>query len=105
QQPKATSSTLSPEEQKNLEHFNRIDQILRDSPGFDPMQLVNLVPKLVVKPELHWMGQQVVSGLAQRAIARMVRELFVEQSVPNSPSIPVPTAEPAQPALPAARRS
>jgi predicted unusual protein kinase regulating ubiquinone biosynthesis (AarF/ABC1/UbiB family) len=76
--PQAPPS-LAPEEQKNLDHIRRILQILRDTPGFDPMQVVNLVPKLITKPEVHWMGQKVASGLAQRAIARMVRELFLEQ--------------------------
>ena len=61
------------------DHIKRIGQILQETPGFDPMTVLPLIPKLVVKPETQQFGQQVASGLAQRAIARLIRELLLEE--------------------------
>ncbi|HBE36356.1 MAG TPA: hypothetical protein DD990_34985, partial [Cyanobacteria bacterium UBA11368] len=61
------------------EHIKRIGQILQETPGFDPMTVLPLIPKLLVKPETQQFGQQVASGLAQRAIARLIRELLLEE--------------------------
>ena len=67
----------APPEQKNLEHLTRIMTILRETPGFDPMQLVPLVPNLLLRPETQRMGQQIAGGLAQRAAARFIREFLL----------------------------
>jgi predicted unusual protein kinase regulating ubiquinone biosynthesis (AarF/ABC1/UbiB family) len=75
------------------EHIKRIGQILQETPGFDPMTVLPLIPKLLVKPETQQFGQQVASGLAQRAIARLIRELLLEEE-PNpansSPRLALP---------------
>ena len=75
------------------EHIKRIWQILQETPGFDPMTVLPLIPKLLVKPETQQFGQQVASGLAQRAIARLIRELLLEED-PNpansSPRLALP---------------
>jgi len=71
--PKASPSEKTAE-QKNLEHLMRILQILRESPGFDPTKLISLVPKVLSKPEAQQMGQQIVVNLAQRTLARTLRE-------------------------------
>ena len=76
------------------EHIKQIGQILQETPGFDPMTVLPLIPKLVVKPETQQFGQQVASGLAQRAIARLIRELLLEEEDPNpansSPRLALP---------------
>jgi predicted unusual protein kinase regulating ubiquinone biosynthesis (AarF/ABC1/UbiB family) len=77
---------LDPEESKNIEHIRRIVSILRETPGFDVMQLVNLLPRLVTKPEVHQMGQHIAGGLAQRAIARFIREFLLPDSDESSKS-------------------
>lgn len=75
------------------EHIKRIWQILQETPGFEPMTVLPLIPKLLVKPETQQFGQQVASRLAQRAIARLIRELLLEQE-PNpahsSPRLALP---------------
>ncbi len=38
------------------------------------MQLASFIPKLLMKPEAQHMGQQIVGNLAQRTIARLIRE-------------------------------
>lgn len=76
QKPTVITSTNAPEE-KRAEHIKRIWQIIQDTPGFDAMQLAQLVPNLLAKPEMQKMGQQVASGLTQRAIARLVRQVLL----------------------------
>ncbi len=68
--------------QQSLEQFQRIWGILQQTPGFDATRLLPLIPKLLLKPEAHQMGQQIANGLAQRAIARFIRE-FLLPTVPS----------------------
>ncbi|WOD40923.1 AarF/ABC1/UbiB kinase family protein [Nodosilinea sp. E11] len=62
----------------DLDHLRRILDILKDTPGFDAAQVATRIPNLLFKPETQAMGQQVVSGLAQRALARFIRTLLLE---------------------------
>ncbi|MGK7889735.1 MAG: ABC1 kinase family protein [Leptolyngbyaceae cyanobacterium] len=64
----------------NFQHIIRILEILRDTPGFDPMLIVNLVPKLLSKAELQYMGLDIANQLVQRSIARFIREFFLNES-------------------------
>ncbi|MBO9999217.1 MAG: AarF/ABC1/UbiB kinase family protein [Cyanobacteria bacterium SID2] len=66
-------------DRENLDRVKRIWSILQDTPGFDPIQLVPIVPKLLTKPETQKMGQQIVSNLAQRAAARLIRNVFLSE--------------------------
>lgn len=59
----------------NLEHLQNILEILRDTPGFDPLRIVPLVPKVLSKPETQAMGQKIVGKLTEKAIARMIRNI------------------------------
>jgi predicted unusual protein kinase regulating ubiquinone biosynthesis (AarF/ABC1/UbiB family) len=82
---------VSQTEQKNLEHIKRIWDILQSTPGFDPMKILQLIPQLLVKPQVQNMGQQVVGGLAQRAITRLIREFLLSQEpagIPENGSYP-----------------
>lgn len=80
----------------NLDHIMHILAILRDTPGFDPKVLIELVPQLFQKPEFYQMNQEIFSGLAQRAIARFIREFFLKDGamgeqttspLPNRPAL------------------
>ncbi|MCU0569536.1 MAG: AarF/ABC1/UbiB kinase family protein [Oculatellaceae cyanobacterium Prado106] len=77
-------------EPNTLDRVRQIINLLRDTPGFDPMQIVPIVPKLFVKPELHQMGQRIAVGLAQRAAARFIREVLLQG---NTASLPFPEEE------------
>jgi predicted unusual protein kinase regulating ubiquinone biosynthesis (AarF/ABC1/UbiB family) len=70
---------VSAADQENLERIQRILQMLQDTPGFDPMKLVQMVPEVVMKPEVQRLGQQVAGNLAQKAVARLIRQLLVNQ--------------------------
>jgi len=72
------SQSISTEELENLERFQRITNILRNTQGFDPIKMVQVIPQLIRRPELQQMGQQVVSDLAQRTIARLIRSVLVQ---------------------------
>jgi len=75
-------------DQPTLEHLKRIWGILKETQGFDPAQLLPVIPKLLFKPEAHQMGQQIAGGLAQRAIARFIREFLLTNDADhaNQPS-------------------
>ncbi len=65
---------------QSAEHIKRIWEILQTTPGFDPLQLVPIVPQLLMKSETQQMGQKIAGGLAQRVIARLIREALLQDS-------------------------
>lgn len=75
--PTPTTAHQTTPNQNNLEQIQRIVGILQDTKGFDPMLLVQRVPGLMVKPEVQNLSQKVAGELAQRAAARLIRELFL----------------------------
>lgn len=85
-----------------LEPIQRILAILGETPGFDPLQKLPALVGLLFRPEVQEMGQQVVSGLAQRAIARLIREILLREEVEPSASNGKGPIVP-QPALPMSR--
>lgn len=68
------------EEAQSADHIKRIWELLKDTPGFDPMQLVPIIPQLLLKPETQRMGQKIAGGLAQRVMARMIREALLKDA-------------------------
>lgn len=80
------------EQQETIENIKRVWHILQETRGFDPTKVVPQIPQLLLKPEVQNMGQQVASRLAQRAIARLIREVLVS---------PEPSTTNRQKALPA----
>jgi predicted unusual protein kinase regulating ubiquinone biosynthesis (AarF/ABC1/UbiB family) len=91
-------TTIPTESQQTLEHLKRIWGILQETQGFDATKLLPAIPKLLFKPEAHQMGQQIAEGLAQRAIARFIREFLLTDDVERTSAVPTK-----QPRLPAAR--
>lgn len=87
------------EQEQTLENIKRVWSILQETQGFDPAKIAPQIPQLLFKPELQRMGQQVASRLAQRAIARLIREVLVSpepaytngQVKPRPAIAPVPT--------------
>lgn len=94
---------------KEFEQLLRILNLLRETPGFDPRQVLPVIPNLLLRPETQRMGQQIASGLAQRAAARFIREFLLrEETQPQPAKIEVRDVTPPKPAerplaLPAAR--
>ncbi|MBD2089785.1 AarF/ABC1/UbiB kinase family protein [Microcoleus sp. FACHB-1515] len=78
-QSPVNTPAVSPEERKNLDHLLRILDILRGTRGFDPVKFASILPRILAKPETQQMGQKIATGLAQRAIARFVREVILRE--------------------------
>lgn len=72
------------EQQQTLEHIKHILNILRETRGFDPMQLVPQLTQLLVNPGVQRLGQQVTNRLAQKAVAHLLRELLAAEEVNNT---------------------
>ncbi|MBW4467060.1 MAG: AarF/ABC1/UbiB kinase family protein [Pegethrix bostrychoides GSE-TBD4-15B] len=72
------SGTPAPAQPSSLDHVGRIVSLLKDTPGFEPMQLLPLIPRILAKPETQIFGQQIVGGLAQRVAARLIRDLLLD---------------------------
>lgn len=83
-----------PENQANLEHLTRIMGLLRETPGFDPLQIAPLIPNLLLRPETQRMGQQIAGGLAQRAAARFIREFLLPTDPDLAPRTPKAPTDP-----------
>lgn len=79
------------------EHIKKVWRILRETPGFEPMQLVQILPPLLIKPQVQEMGQQVILGLLQRSIARLIREFLLAEETIKPPT---PNPNPNQLSLP-----
>jgi predicted unusual protein kinase regulating ubiquinone biosynthesis (AarF/ABC1/UbiB family) len=76
---------LPPENQETLDRAKRIWTILRETRGFDQGKLFALVPRLLAKSETQRLGQQIVGGLTQRAVARLIREVLLKTDrIPES---------------------
>jgi len=87
------ADTVAPEGQQTLDQIKRIWGILQETQGFDPTKLLPLIPRLLFKPEVQQMGQQIVGGLTQRAIARLIREFLITDEPLPSPA-PIPPQQP-----------
>ncbi|MEH2278181.1 MAG: AarF/ABC1/UbiB kinase family protein [Nostoc sp.] len=64
------------EQQQTLEHIKRILGILRETQGFDPVQLAPQIAQLLVNSDVQRLGQQIVSRFTQKAVARLIRQLL-----------------------------
>ncbi|PMB18590.1 hypothetical protein CEN47_24175, partial [Fischerella thermalis CCMEE 5319] len=67
------------EQQQTLEHIKRILNILRETRGFDPTQLVPQVVQIVLNPGVQRLGQQIATQLLQKAVARLIRDLLASE--------------------------
>jgi predicted unusual protein kinase regulating ubiquinone biosynthesis (AarF/ABC1/UbiB family) len=80
----------------DLSHLLRIIEILRDTKGFDAMHLATRLPALLFKEETRDMGQQVMTGLGQRLLARLIRNLLLEEIVSTEDNVSaIPPSRPA----------
>ncbi|MEH2294661.1 ABC1 kinase family protein [Nostoc sp.] len=64
------------EQQQTLEHIKHILSILRETKGFDPVELVPQIAQLLVNSDVQRLGQQVANRFTQKAVARLIRQLL-----------------------------
>ncbi|MBE9103939.1 AarF/ABC1/UbiB kinase family protein, partial [Nostoc cf. edaphicum LEGE 07299] len=64
------------EQQQTLEHIKRILGILRETRGFDPVQMTSQIAQLLVNSDVQRLGQQIANRFTQKAVARLIRQLL-----------------------------
>ncbi|MBN3878395.1 MULTISPECIES: ABC1 kinase family protein [unclassified Nostoc] len=64
------------EQQQTLEHIKRILGILRETRGFDPVQLTSQIAQLLVNSDVQRLGQQIANRFTHKAVARLIRQLL-----------------------------
>jgi predicted unusual protein kinase regulating ubiquinone biosynthesis (AarF/ABC1/UbiB family) len=65
---------------QSMEHLMNIVKILQDTPGYDPLKFVPILTKLIQKSETQQLGQKIAEGLAQKAAARLIRNLLLSSN-------------------------
>lgn len=80
---KETPSDLRDNSQ-TVEHLKNIWQILAETPGFDQMKILQLFPQVLTLQETQEMGQKIASGLTQKIAARIIRNILLEQNLPQN---------------------
>jgi predicted unusual protein kinase regulating ubiquinone biosynthesis (AarF/ABC1/UbiB family) len=68
---------------KTFEHLQNIWGILQQTQGFDPLRFVPVLTKVLTNSQTHAMGREIAEGLAQKAIARLIRNLVLEFDKPQ----------------------
>jgi predicted unusual protein kinase regulating ubiquinone biosynthesis (AarF/ABC1/UbiB family) len=63
---------------ETLERLQIVWQILQDTPGFDPISLMQLLPQLAFKSETQDMAKKIAEGLLQKIAVRLIRALLLE---------------------------
>ncbi|AFY56222.1 putative unusual protein kinase [Rivularia sp. PCC 7116] len=71
----------SSEEKETLEHIQNIIKILQQGGNFDLSKTIEQISKLAVNPNVQTIGQKIASQVAQKAAARVLRELLVTEEV------------------------
>lgn len=92
--PSTPPPAPTPEQSETLERFTRILTLIRETPGFDPMQILPVIPNLLFRREAQQMGQQIIGGLAQRAVARFIREVLLQEDESEMVAVSVNGAVP-----------
>jgi predicted unusual protein kinase regulating ubiquinone biosynthesis (AarF/ABC1/UbiB family) len=77
------------EQQQTLDHIKRILSILRENRDFDPVELAPQLAQLLVNPGVQRLGQQITNRLAQKALARLIRELLAAEEVDSTKGLPL----------------
>ncbi|MBW4596799.1 MAG: AarF/ABC1/UbiB kinase family protein [Brasilonema angustatum HA4187-MV1] len=71
----------SVEQEQTLEHIKRILNILQQTRDFDATQLVPQITQLLFNPAVQRLSQQFANQLAQKAVARLIRQLLTSSEV------------------------
>ncbi|MBD2653750.1 AarF/ABC1/UbiB kinase family protein [Synechocystis sp. FACHB-383] len=80
------------QQEETWQHLQNLWQILKDTPGFDPLKFVPVLSEIIVNPTSRRMGQQVAEGLLQRAIARVIRQWALALESQPNPAIKIRNA-------------
>jgi predicted unusual protein kinase regulating ubiquinone biosynthesis (AarF/ABC1/UbiB family) len=85
---KVDDRPIAPDSTQTLDHIQRIWSLLQETEGVDINHILPLVPKIFARPETQQLGQQVVGGVAQKALARFIREVLLSEPPSSSDLVP-----------------
>ncbi|BAQ59652.1 ubiquinone biosynthesis monooxygenase UbiB [Geminocystis sp. NIES-3708] len=66
--------------QASMEHLSNILQILQQTDGYDPFKLIPIITNILQNRETQKLGQKIAGGLAQKATARLIRNILLESN-------------------------
>lgn len=69
---------------ESIEHISNIIKILQETDGYEPLKLIPVFSNILSNQETQKMGQKVVSGLAQKAVVRVIRNLLLDSNNQNN---------------------
>lgn len=78
----------SSEEKETLEHIKNIIKILQEGGNFDASKAIEQISQLVVNPNVQKLGQQISFQIAQKTVARVLRELLIVEEVEAIKQLP-----------------
>lgn len=73
-------SAANGDQKTSLEHLTSVVSILSNDQPIQPLEVLPIAGRILLKPETRQMGGRVISQLAQRAIARFIREITLKDS-------------------------
>lgn len=69
---------------ESMEHLINILQILQETDGYDPLKLIPIITNILQNRETQKLGQKIAGGLAQKATARLIRNILLDSNNSNN---------------------
>jgi predicted unusual protein kinase regulating ubiquinone biosynthesis (AarF/ABC1/UbiB family) len=69
---------------ESMEHLSNILQILQETDGYDPLKLIPIITNILQNRETQKLGQKIAGGLAQKATARIIRNILLDSNNSNN---------------------
>jgi predicted unusual protein kinase regulating ubiquinone biosynthesis (AarF/ABC1/UbiB family) len=65
---------------ESMEHLTNILEILQETDGYDPLKLIPVITNILKNSETQKLGQKIAGGLAQKATARLIRNILLDSN-------------------------
>ncbi|MBL1210602.1 AarF/ABC1/UbiB kinase family protein [Geminocystis sp. GBBB08] len=69
---------------ESMEHLTNILQILQETDGYDPLKLIPIITNILQNSETSKFSQRIAGGLAQKATARLIRNILLNSNNQNN---------------------
>ena len=68
----------------SMVHITNVLQILQETEGYDPLKLIPIITNIIQNSETQKLGQKIAGGLAQKATARLIRNILLDSNNTNN---------------------
>ncbi|WP_373478902.1 ABC1 kinase family protein [Geminocystis sp.] len=68
----------------SMVHITNVLQILQETEGYDPLKLIPIITNIIQNNETQKLGQKIAGGLAQKATARLIRNILLDSNNTNN---------------------